>query len=100
MPVIKSAKKKLRQDRKREKTNDGLRKQLKDSVKKAQKTKNPKDIQKAFQSADKAAKNRIIHKNKAGHIKSSLSKLIKSEAKTETKTPVKTIKKKAAKSTK
>lgn len=75
MPVIKSAKKKLRQDNKREKTNDLLRKKLRDSIKKANKSKSEKDIKNAFRTIDKTAKRKIIHPNKASRIKSSLSKL-------------------------
>jgi small subunit ribosomal protein S20 len=77
MPVIKSAKKKLRQDIKREKVNDLLRKTLKVSLKDAQKSKTAEKIKKAVILTDKAVKKNLIHKNKAARIKSRLSKLNK-----------------------
>ena len=80
MPVIKSAKKKLRQDRKREKTNNLLRKTFRDAVKEARKSKTAEKIKKAVKLVDKAAKKKLIHKNKAARIKSRLSKFIKSPA--------------------
>ena len=83
MPVIKSAKKKLRQDRKREKTNNLLRKTFRDAVKEARKSKTAEKIKKAVKLVDKAAKKKLIHKNKAARIKSGLSKFVKpSTAKT------------------
>jgi len=84
MPVIKSAKKKLRQDIKREKVNDLLRKTLKEAIKDAQKSKTAEKIRKAVVLTDKAAKKNLIHKNKAARIKSSLSKLAKPVAKVKT----------------
>jgi small subunit ribosomal protein S20 len=93
MPVIKSAKKKLRQDVKREKVNDLLRKTLKDAIKGAQKSKTAEKIKKAVVLTDKAVKKNLIHKNKAARIKSSLSKLAKPTAKTKTeiKSTTKTV---------
>lgn len=78
MPVIKSAKKKLRQDKKRTLVNKALRIAFKDAVKDAQKSKTSKKIVIAVRLVDKAAKKKLIHKNKAARIKSSLSKLNKS----------------------
>ena len=77
MPVIKSAKKKLRQDKKREKTNNLLRKTFKGAVKDAQKSKTTEKIKKAVKLVDKAVKKKLIHKNKAARIKSGLSKFSK-----------------------
>lgn len=77
MPVIKSAIKKLRQDRKREKKNDALRSSLKLAVSKAKKTKSGKAVAQAVSIVDKAAKNKIIHTNKAARMKSSLTKIAK-----------------------
>lgn len=76
MPVIKSAKKKLRQDKKRQTGNKIVRDLLKKTLKEARKNISEKNIKEAFSIVDKAAKKNIIHKNKAGRIKSSLSKLI------------------------
>ena len=77
MPVIKSAKKKLRHDRKVEKVNDSLRKGLKEALKEAQKQKSSEKIRNAVKTVDKAVKKGLIHKNKAARIKSKLSKLVK-----------------------
>ena len=77
MPVIKSAKKKLRQDKKRTAQNKKIKDTLKEVVKKAKKTPSEKAIREAVKTVDKAAKKNIIHKNKAARIKSALSKLLK-----------------------
>lgn len=92
MPVIKSAKKKLRQDIKRTKINKKLRTLLRDSLKKALKSQTPASITKAIKTADKAAKLKIIHKNKAARIKSKLAKLA---GKTKTQSPKKEAPKKS-----
>lgn len=90
MPILKHAKKKLRQERKRELHNRSLRTAFKNLLKDATKTKTPESISKAVSAVDKAAKKNLIHKNKAAHIKSDLSKLTggthaASEKKVETK---------------
>lgn len=76
MPVIKSAKKKLRKDIKAEKINKLFRNKFSKSLKEAKKSKNSEKIRAAVKLADIAVKKRIIHKNKAARIKSSLSKLV------------------------
>lgn len=85
MPVIKSAKKKMRQDKKREKRNNLLRNALIKAIKKARKKPTQELVREAISLADKASKHNIIHKNKAGRIKSSLSKLVKKPAKIKVK---------------
>jgi small subunit ribosomal protein S20 len=80
MPVIKSAKKKLRQDKKRQKANNFLRETFKDAVKEAVRTKTADKVRKAVSLVDKAVKKGLIHKNKAARIKSRLSKLAKPTA--------------------
>ena len=75
MPVIKSAIKKLRQDKKREKRNNDLRDSVKNAIRLAKKSKSGKTIAKAISTVDKAAKKNIIHKNKAAKLKSTLSKI-------------------------
>jgi small subunit ribosomal protein S20 len=110
MPVIKSAIKKLRRDKKREKINDAFRKKLEKSVKDANKKKTASSVTAAVSLIDRAVKNNIIHKNRAARLKSSLSKHARPEqgrrAGTETKreaklkqgakkTPVKTTAKKS-----
>ena len=102
MPVIKSAIKKLRHDKVKEKENNLFRKNLERAYDTAQKTKTPKAVSEAFSIIDKGVKKHLIHKNKAGHMKSNLTKAktIKQEKieKTITKA-VKPVKKAAAKKT-
>jgi small subunit ribosomal protein S20 len=69
MPNIKSAKKKLRQDKKRALRNV----KYQNAVKKALKTAKKADT--VYSLIDKAAKNKIIHKNKAARLKSRVGKL-------------------------
>jgi len=95
MPVIKSAIKKLRQDRKREKHNDMLRDGLTTAVRSAKKTKTSASVKKAISAIDKAAKNNLLHKNKASRMKASLSKLAKTTG--EKKSAPTTAKAKASK---
>lgn len=98
MPVIKSAKKKLRKDRKLTKTNNVVRDALKKALKEALKSKTAEKVRQAMALTDKAVKKNLIHKNKAAHIKSRLSKLAKPAAKTTVKKTVKAApKKKSAK---
>jgi len=78
VPVIKSAIKKLRKDRKREKENDARRRSLEWTIRQARKS--PSKINAAYSAIDKAVKRNIIHKNKAARIKSSLAKLGKPKA--------------------
>jgi small subunit ribosomal protein S20 len=88
MPVIKSAKKKLRKDRKREIVNKNLKNLFKKSIKLAEKNPSEANIKKAVKIIDKTAKKNIIHKNKAARIKSRLAKLSAGK-----KTPVKVAQK-------
>lgn len=80
MPVIKSAKKKLKQDRKREKLNSKVKESYRTAVKEAQKGKSFEKVKLAVKLVDKASKKGIIHKNKAARIKSRLSKIAKPTA--------------------
>ncbi|MFI5265360.1 MAG: 30S ribosomal protein S20, partial [Candidatus Levyibacteriota bacterium] len=72
MPVIKSAIKKLRHDRVKEKENNLFRKKLEQAFSTAQKTRTPKAISMAFSVIDKGVKKNLIHKNKAKRMKSKL----------------------------
>lgn len=76
MPVIKSAKKKLRKDKNRTLRNNKIRALLDAVLKTARKSPSDKLVTQATKITDKAAKNHIIHKNKAARIKASLSKLL------------------------
>lgn len=76
MPVTKSAKKKLRQDKKRRERNKKLINLFKNLIKKAKKQPSEKAIRAAVGALDKAAKRNVIHKNKAARLKSSIAKLV------------------------
>lgn len=79
MPLIRSAKKKMRQDKKRTLLNKkfaGAYKKLVDKVRKHKKGQKPADLlKKAYQAIDKAAKKKIIHKNKAARLKGMVARL-------------------------
>ena len=76
MPVIKSAKKKLKKDRKRETANKSLRNLFKKTLKLAEKSPTEANVRKAVKVIDKTAKKNIIHSNKAARLKSKLAKLL------------------------
>jgi len=88
MPVIKSAIKKLRKDIKRTKANDVFRNELDRALRTAKKSPSAKSVSGAVSAVDRAVKKNLMHKNRAAHIKSSLSKLAKPG--TKAKSPVKT----------
>lgn len=75
MPVIKSAKKKLRKDIKREKANLKVSGTMKKALKESRKSPTVKKLTEATKAIDKAAKRNIIHKNKAARLKARLYKL-------------------------
>ncbi|PIQ72804.1 30S ribosomal protein S20 [Candidatus Roizmanbacteria bacterium CG_4_10_14_0_2_um_filter_36_35] len=77
MPIIKSAKKKMRKDKKKTLKNLVYIKAYKETLKKLKKGgKNTKELISRFYSqVDKAVKSRIIHKNKGSRLKSKIRKL-------------------------
>ncbi len=79
MPIIKSAKKKMRKDIKRTASNkkymESFGKIIKQIKSIKDKTKLKSLMQKAYSIVDKAAKKKTIHKNKAKRIKSQIAKL-------------------------
>ena len=100
MPVIKSAKKKLQQDKKRTLARAKFEEAMKEAVRKAVASVSEKTVKEAVSFLDKASKKHVIHANKAARIKSRLAHLLnpKGEAKAETK--AKTVKKAAPKAKK
>ena len=76
MPVIKSAIKKLKQDRRKEITNDAWRKKVQDVTRNLKKSNTAANLASAYAIIDKAAKHKIFHKNRAARLKSKLSKLV------------------------
>lgn len=77
MPIIKSAKKKMKQDKKRRKTNLRYNLMIVDAIKEVKKAKEKGKIAKlvalAYAAVDRGAKSKFIHKNKAAHLKSMIS---------------------------
>lgn len=85
MPVIKSAKKKLRVDKKRGSANKKTEAFINLVVKKALKKPTDATIKEAFKAIDKGVKKNIYHKNKGARIKSRLAKLISKKTHSSTK---------------
>ncbi len=77
MPITKSAEKALRQSITRHARNAAQSKVLKETIKKFKKNPTSALLADVYQKLDKAAKNNLIKKNKAGRFKSNLSKLVK-----------------------
>lgn len=75
MPVTKTAKRALRSSKKKERVNTRIRVKLDSLIRIAKKNRTKKAILAVISQADKAAKKKVIHKNKAARIKSSISKL-------------------------
>lgn len=80
MPVTKQARKKLRKDLRREKKNRQLKSNFKKTLKNTRKSPTLKKLSAASKVIDKAAKKKVIHKNKAARLKSRLARLSKSGA--------------------
>jgi len=81
MPIIKSAKKKLKQDKYKTGVNKIYSSKFRLALKQAKLTKTKKAATEAYRAIDKAAKRGVIHKNKAARLKSRLTKLIKNKTK-------------------
>ncbi len=80
MPITKSAKKKVRQDKKRRARNLICINNYKTLLKQIKKTQDKEKLEllvkKCYSALDKAAKKKVIHKNKASRLKSSLAKYL------------------------
>lgn len=76
MPIIHSAKKKMRQDRMRTKVNKEKKETLKKALKLARLKPTVENISKTQSIIDKTAKAHLIHKNKAARLKSQIARLI------------------------
>lgn len=86
MPVTKTAKRALRGSKNKEVVNKLILAKLEVAVRKAKNSKTVESIVKAISLSDRAAKNKVIHKNKAARIKSQLNKLVSSKAQPKTAT--------------
>jgi small subunit ribosomal protein S20 len=76
MPVTTTAKRALRGSKNKEFINKILMGKLEVAIRMARKSKTAVKILSAVSLADRAAKRKVIHKNKAARIKSQLSKLM------------------------
>jgi small subunit ribosomal protein S20 len=79
MPVTKTAKRARRSSQRKELINKTIKTKFDIAIRAAKKAKDKKSVSFATSLADRAAKKKLIHKNKASHIKSSLSKLLTSK---------------------
>lgn len=95
MPVLKHAKKKLRQDKKRTLANKKTKSTYRELIKKAKAAPSKDALSAAFKAIDKAAKANLMHDNKAGRLKSALSKVLDSGKPAEKKEAKKPVAKKA-----
>lgn len=81
MPIIKSAKKKLKQDAKKTKVNRAVEMNYKKIIEKIKKSKkserNVSLLKKGYSAIDKAVKKNVMHKNKGKRLKATLAKLLK-----------------------
>lgn len=76
MPIIQSAKKKMRKDKKLTGHNAKVKTNIKNLVKAMRKTPTQDNLSKVSSALDKASKTHYIHKNKASRLKSRLSKYL------------------------
>lgn len=107
MPIIKSAKKRVRTANKAAIRNSKVKRSMRESLKKFQATFSGKDASDAISKIDLAVKKGIIHKNKAARKKAQIAalgkqnktKVVSSKTTKATKTATKTTAKPAAKKT-
>ncbi len=97
MPLLKHAKKKLKQDKVRTARNKKVKEVFKKLIKIAETDKKAKSVSEAFSAVDKAVKHNILNANKAARMKSQLTKHVASDAVKEAPKNVSAKSKKAAK---
>lgn len=76
MPVTKTAKRALRSSKRKALVNTKILQSLEIAIRVARKQKSAAKVLAAIKLTDKAAKKKVVHKNKAARIKSALSKLL------------------------
>ncbi|HUC94421.1 MAG TPA: 30S ribosomal protein S20 [Candidatus Saccharimonadales bacterium] len=86
MPVTTTAKRALRGSKNKESINRVILGKLEVAIRIAKKNRTVEKVIAATSLADRAAKKRVIHKNKAARIKSQLSKLLVKTVKPKDKT--------------
>ncbi len=76
MPIIKSAIKKLRADKKRQAINKAIKTRAVNLIGVFRKETKPGGLAAVFSAIDRAAKGKVFHKKKADRLKSRLAKLL------------------------
>lgn len=79
MPIIKSAQKKMRKDKKREAHNNSTENKIKALIKNMRRNPSSEIFGQVSSILDKAVKTNLIHSNRSARLKSRLSKLISTE---------------------
>jgi len=77
MPIIRSAKKQLRQSLKHRTKNVKVRKEYAESIKASDAKPSKKSVAKAYSRIDTAVKKHVIHKNKARRLKQHVARNVK-----------------------
>ena len=77
MPITVGAIRKQRADKRKVVINQRVRNALKEAVAAMRKKPTEKNLREVYIRADRAAKGRVIHKNKAARLKSRLALLVK-----------------------
>lgn len=77
MPIIKSAKKRVRQDKKRHSNKLWVKRIYKAAIKEVRQNPTKKKLERAYSALDKAAKKRVVKKGKVSRLKSRLTSLVK-----------------------
>ena len=73
MPILANAKKALRASNRKAVINSRTKSKMRTAIKAAQADPSKENIKAAYSAVDRAAKNKLIHKNKAAHVKSQLA---------------------------
>lgn len=76
MPITTGAIRKQRADKRKARVNLRIKKSLREAVLAVRKKPTDKNLQNLYRTADRAAKKKVIHSNKAARIKSRSSSLI------------------------
>lgn len=76
MPVTKTAKRALRSSKRKVQINNTVFADMEIAIRKAKNSKRLSDVTVAFSKIDRAAKKKLIHKNKAARIKRKLSAML------------------------
>lgn len=76
MPILQNAKKALRSSKRKAQVNKVVRSRAKTAIDAVKKSASAETLSTAFSRIDRAVKHNLLHKNKAGRLKSQLSKRV------------------------